>query len=89
MFLSSVQLLPSGQASAELVRLSKNGVYAARQLLWQLFPNEKVRGFLYREERDELSQPKFFVLSKKQPAPTPLFTIQSKGFAPQLVQVKS
>jgi CRISPR system Cascade subunit CasE len=85
MFLSKVQLLPTVQASAELAKLSQNGVYAAHQLLWQLFPNEKEREFLYREEQDDFGQPQFFVLSKNQPITTPLFTIQSKPFTPKLM----
>ncbi len=84
MFLSKVQLLPSIEAGAELVKLSQNGVYAAHQLLWQLFPNEQEREFLYREEQDDFGQPQFFVLSKKQPVVTPLFSIQSKAFNPIL-----
>lgn len=85
MFLSKVQLLPTVHAGAELAKLSQNGVYAAHQLLWQLFPNEKEREFLYREEQDDFGQPQFFVLSKKKPASTPLFAIQSKAFTPQLM----
>ncbi|TVL29255.1 type I-E CRISPR-associated protein Cas6/Cse3/CasE [Shewanella xiamenensis] len=85
MFLSKVQLQPSLQAGAELVKLSQNGVYAAHQLLWQLFPDEQEREFLYREEQDDFGQPQFFVLSKIQPVITPLFSIQSKAFNPKLV----
>lgn len=85
MFLSKVQLLPSVQAGAELVKLSQNGVYATHQLLWQLFPNEQEREFVYREDQDDFGQPQFFVLSKKPPITSPLFTIQSKAFSPQLM----
>lgn len=85
MVLSKVQLLPTVMAGAELAKLSQNGVYAAHQLLWQLFPNEKEREFLYREEQDDFGQPQFFVLSKNQPIATPLFTIQSKPFIPKLL----
>ncbi|MBV7315802.1 type I-E CRISPR-associated protein Cas6/Cse3/CasE [Shewanella sp. NIFS-20-20] len=85
MYLSKVQLLPTVQAGAELAKLSQNGVYASHQLLWQLFPNQKEREFLYREEQDDFGQPQFFVLSKKQPTSTPLFAIESKAFTPQLM----
>ncbi|MFQ3191520.1 MAG: CRISPR system Cascade subunit CasE [Paraglaciecola sp.] len=85
MFLSKVQLLPSAQAGSELAKLSQNGVYAAHQLLWQLFSEEKERKFLYREEQDDFGLPQYFVISKEKPTPTPLFSIQSKAFAPQLM----
>ncbi len=85
MYLSKVQLLSSVKAGAELAKLSQNGVYAAHQLLWQLFPNDKERDFLYREEQDDFGLPQFFVLSKNQPISTQLFTIQSKAFTPQLM----
>ena len=84
MILSKVQLRPSHQASAALAKLNSNGVYASHQLLWRLFPSETKRRFLYREEMDKLGHPQFFVLSKNQPIETPLFSIQSKPFAPQL-----
>lgn len=85
MFLSKVQLLPSPQAGAELTKLSQNGVYASHQLLWQLFPGQNERAFLYREEQDDFGLPQYFVISKKQPVATPLFIIQSKAFTPQLM----
>lgn len=85
MFLSKVRLLASAQAGSELAKLSQNGVYASHQLLWQLFPDQNEREFLYREEQDDFGLPMYFIISKKQPIPTPFFAIQSKAFTPQLM----
>lgn len=85
MFLSKVTLLTTTQSAAELTKLSSNGVYASHQLLWQLFPEDNQRSFIYREEQVSNGRPEFFVLSQHKPtALDTLFSVQTKAFTPKL-----
>lgn len=85
MYLSKITLQPSSQAAAEILRLGPNGAYAAHQLLWQLFSLQQDRNFLFREEMEASGFPVFYALSETLPqADTPVFTIQTKPFKPQL-----
>lgn len=85
MFLSRVTLLNTIQSAAQLTKLASNGVYASHQLLWQLFPDDNKRSFIYREEQGSNGRPEFFVLSQNKPtALDTLFSVQSKTFTPKL-----
>ncbi len=86
MYLSKISIIPSAHSAAEMARLSKNGVYASHQLLWNLFTEDEKRKFLYRGEQSTGSgRPLFYVLSHSKPdLNLPLFDIQSKLFAPKL-----
>lgn len=85
MFLSKVTLLPSTQSAKELAKLTSNGVYASHQLLWRLFPEDKERSFLYREEQETNGRPEFFVLSQNLPQTTDaILNVQTKAFDPRL-----
>jgi CRISPR system Cascade subunit CasE len=85
MYLSKLSLLQSTHSARELAKLGANGVYAAHQMLWQLFTNENERNFLFREEIGPSGLPIFFVLSKTQPlCNQTLFDVQTKPFQPQL-----
>jgi CRISPR system Cascade subunit CasE len=63
-------------------------------LLWKLFPGEKQRPFLFREEvaREQIpfhkgvkGEPVFYVVSAAQPISThPIFAVESKSYAPRL-----
>ncbi|MBD2783304.1 type I-E CRISPR-associated protein Cas6/Cse3/CasE [Xenorhabdus sp. DI] len=85
MYLSKITLHPSVHHLQPLSRRVKNDVYAAHQLLWQLFTEQEARNFLFREEQTLSGKPEFWVLSTTKPAETfPQFQIQTKPFAPQL-----
>lgn len=86
MYLSKISIVPSAHSAGELARLSRNGVYASHQLLWNLFTEDEKRTFLYREEQSLGSgRPLFYVLSQSKPdLNVPLFNIQSKEFSPKL-----
>lgn len=85
MFLSKVTLLTTTQSAAELTRLASNGVYASHQLLWQLFPEDNQRNFIYRQEEGINGRPEFFVLSLNKPiANDTIFNVHTKSFMPKL-----
>ncbi|MDC9593914.1 type I-E CRISPR-associated protein Cas6/Cse3/CasE [Xenorhabdus sp. IM139775] len=85
MYLSKITLRPSIQRPQRPSRWVKNDVYAAHQLLWQLFTEQEARNFLFRKEETLRGRPEFWVLSTTKPiAPSPQFQIQTKLFAPQL-----
>lgn len=84
MYLSKITLQPSAQTAVELAKLNSNGAYASHQLLWRLFTEEQERNFIFRQEIGLNGMPLFYVLSRTQPANTPLFQVSSKAFAPKL-----
>ncbi|AYA42372.1 type I-E CRISPR-associated protein Cas6/Cse3/CasE [Xenorhabdus nematophila] len=86
MYLSKVTLRPSVYPiQAPSLKKTKNDVYTAHQLLWQLFTEQEERNFLFREEISLSGRPEFFVLSRTAPIiNSPQFQVQTKPFAPQL-----
>ncbi|MEH0874063.1 type I-E CRISPR-associated protein Cas6/Cse3/CasE [Pectobacterium cacticida] len=74
-----VKALP--QAMAEKRRQA--GGYASHQWLWQLFPDQLQRSFLFREE-DQGIQSLFYLLSERAPrAEHNLFRVETKPYQPQ------
>lgn len=66
--------------------LSEQQAYASHQWLWQLFPDEQERRYLFRQE-PSASQGLFYLLSEDRPQQQHnLFQIQTKPFEPQLVK---
>ena len=94
MYFSRVKIRPDIQKSSQLQRLLLQNSYGVHQLLWDLFPGEKERSFLFREEiaKEQLrgqhgikGESIYYVLSKQQPeAGTPLFEVESKSYEPVL-----
>ncbi|MDX7992098.1 type I-E CRISPR-associated protein Cas6/Cse3/CasE [Xenorhabdus littoralis] len=86
MYLSKVTLRPSVyHIQAPSSKKTKNDVYTAHQLLWQLFTEQEERNFLFREEISLSGRPEFIVLSRTAPiVNSPQFQVQTKPFAPQL-----
>lgn len=83
MYLSKITLHTRTLAPTQLLQLVERGEYAMHQWLWALFPASQTRTFLYR--REELQGAFcFYVLSQNAPAENPLFTIESRPFAPSL-----
>lgn len=83
MFLSKVSLAAGGDGHLALLRMQRNGSYAAHQLLWQLFSIEAQRSFLFRHE----SMPQgsiFYVLSESKPEQRPGLVVQTKALQPKL-----
>lgn len=85
MYLSKINMFDSLRGREELVRLGRNGSYAAHQLLWKLFSEADEREFLFREDQGVDGLPEFYVLSRQVPdAITQLFKIQTKKFQPKI-----
>lgn len=93
MFLAKVQVAPEGLDPNALRKLMQGNAYGNHQLLWQLFPGQSERPFLFRQELERESRvegqprglPLFYVLSTVQPEPVPsLLACETKPFAPHL-----
>ncbi|WP_034945720.1 type I-E CRISPR-associated protein Cas6/Cse3/CasE [Erwinia oleae] len=81
MYLSRIQLRLERLKPSMLEKWRGAASYAGHQWLWQLFPQQETRPFLFRQE------PKagFFVLSETLPLPEhALFSIETKPFNPHL-----
>jgi CRISPR system Cascade subunit CasE len=85
MYLSKVTLNTTLQARQALVKLQGNSLYAAHQLLWQLFTQYQRRCFLFRESYISSSRPEFLLLSAEPPVDeNSLFALQIKPYRPKL-----
>ena len=83
MYLSKITLYTSGLAPSRLLQLVNRGEYVMHQWLWDLFPGQQQRQFLYR--REELHGAfRFFVLSHQAPAQNDIFAVETRAFTPDL-----
>lgn len=81
MYLSRIQLRFANLQPDMLKKWESAMPYASHQWLWQLFPAQEIRNFLFRQE----AHGGYFVLSATPPlAQHALFTIETKPFSPQL-----
>jgi len=81
MYLSRIQLCSERLKPTMLEKWQQATSYAAHQWLWQLFPAQQKRNFLFRQEPGS----RFFVLSETPPlVQHELFIIETKAFNPQL-----
>lgn len=92
MYLTKARLSNHPQTRSQRIELMQQGAYASHQLLWKLFPQQKERPFLFRQEQgDGYSAPKgepcFYLLSSHLPENlNGLVETESKPFHPQLQQ---
>jgi len=84
MYLSKVRINANHATARYLIELGANNVYPAHQAIWQLFPNQDTRTFLFREELTSSGFSEFYVLSKAGPIEHDAFTVQTKDFNPEL-----
>lgn len=84
MYLSRVELYSKDIPISMLKKLDESNIYAFHQWLWQLFPDQKKRNFLFRYEHIAEGF-RYYLLSDVQPASHNLFRINSKSFNPQLI----
>jgi CRISPR system Cascade subunit CasE len=87
MFLSRIELAPDAAHSSAFWRQVRSE-YAVHQLVWSWFSGnpDARRDFLYRFEQG-VGAGRFFVLSSRQPTdPEGLWRIESKPFAPKLLE---
>ncbi|MDD2773418.1 MAG: type I-E CRISPR-associated protein Cas6/Cse3/CasE [Elusimicrobiales bacterium] len=92
MYFSRVKIQPNILKSSQLSRVLEGNVYGSHRLLWDLFPGQDQRTFLYREEiaREQLSaspavrgEPIYYVISQSKPVETALFKVESKDYLPE------
>ncbi|ABA88214.1 CRISPR processing complex protein CasE [Syntrophotalea carbinolica DSM 2380] len=96
MYFSRVQLQPEVQRSSQLSQVLTSNSYGLHQLLWDLFPAEEKRSFLFREEiaKEQLKNQRrtkgeslFYIVSRHDPqTETPIFRVESKVYAPVISQ---
>jgi len=95
MYFSRVRLKSDILRSSNLHRLIQSNSYSVHQLLWDLFPDEKKRTFIFREEiaGEQLgyrpgikSEPIYYLVSSKKPmGETTLFDVDHKKYSPRLM----
>lgn len=92
MYFSRVSIRPDIFKSSQLGKVLESNVYGMHRLLWDMFPEEKDRTFLYREEiaREQLGalpavrgEPVYYLVSQAKPAATPLFQVVTKDYLPE------
>lgn len=96
MFFSRIRLKPEFYKDTRLSKILSDNIYSVHRLLWDLFPGEKQRNFLYREEiaREQLGikagirgEPIYYVVSSTRPSlMSPLFEIDEREYHPKLQQ---
>lgn len=92
MFFSRVQLQSDVHRFSQLSQVLTKNSYGLHQLLWDLFPTEEKRTFLFREEiaKEQLKNQRrvkgeslFYLVSRHEPLnETPIFRVESKKYAP-------
>lgn len=94
MYFSRVRIRPNIFKSSQLGKVLEGNVYGIHRLLWDLFPEEKQRTFLYREEiaREQLGalptvrgESVYYLVSQTKPIENELFSVDFKNYQPQLV----
>jgi len=85
---------PDIRELSHLQHVLRGNGYGVHQLLWDLFPGEKERPFLFREEiaKEQLplhkgarGEPIYYLVSHHEPkAGNPLFIVDSKPYAPRI-----
>lgn len=87
MFLSKVTINQGPKLFELLKQKSGSDGYIAHQLLWGLFPNDgdKKRDFIFHKD-DKNGLPSFLVISKEEPTSNDAISVQTKPFAPQLLE---
>ncbi|RJQ70262.1 MAG: type I-E CRISPR-associated protein Cas6/Cse3/CasE [Desulfobacteraceae bacterium] len=96
MFFSRIRLKPEFYKATHLAKVLSDNTYNIHRLLWDLFPEEKQRNFLYREEiaREQLvtqasihGEPIYYVVSSTRPSSTnPIFQVDEREYHPKIRQ---
>ena len=93
MYFSRVRIRPSIFKSSQLGKVLEGNIYGIHRLLWDLFPEQQQRTFLYREEiaREQLGalstvrgEAIYYLVSKTKPIENELFSVVFKDYQPQL-----
>jgi CRISPR system Cascade subunit CasE len=95
MFISRVRVRRDIRNVSNLHHILRGNGYGAHQMLWDLFPGEQKRAFLFREEiakeqlphhRGAKGEPVYYLVSRDVPSKDyPLLSVESKPYTPRLV----
>jgi len=94
MYFSRIRIRPEIFKNTQLAQVLSDSSYNMHRLLWDFFPNEKQRNFLYREEiaREQLGtqagvrgEPIYYIVSSTRPSSeNPFFQVEAKEYQPKL-----
>jgi len=94
MYFSRIRIRPEIFKTTQLAKVLSDSSYNMHRLLWDLFPDEKQRNFLYREEiaREQLGtqagvrgEPIYYVVSETRPfSENQFFQVETKNYQPKL-----
>jgi CRISPR system Cascade subunit CasE len=94
MYFSRVRIRPEIFRSTQLAKVLADSSYNIHRMLWDLFPREKERNFLYREEiaREQFGsaagvrgEPVYFLVSSAKPFEgSPIFDVEPREYQPKL-----
>ena len=94
MYFSRIRIRPEIFKNTQLAQVLSDTAYNMHRLLWDLFPDEKQRNFIYREEiaREQLGtqagvrgEPIYYIVSSNRPlSDNPLFQVETKEYQPKL-----
>lgn len=94
MYFSRVRVSQNIRELSHLHHTLRGNGYSVHQLLWDLFPGERERSFLFREEiageqiphyKGARGEPIYYIISQYQPTKeNPLFVAESKPYEPRL-----
>lgn len=84
MYFTRVTLRPDAADPQRIARVAQADAYGTHQYLWQLFPGEQERQFLFR--RDDTAQwPRAYIVSRRAPTDSSqLWHIEHKPYEPML-----
>jgi len=94
MYFSRIRVNPDIRELSHLHHILRNNGYGLHQLFRDLFPGEKARTYLFREEiageqipyyKGARGEPIFYIVSQSEPTRrNPLFVVESKPYKPRL-----
>jgi len=95
MYFSRVRVKPDIRELSHLHNILRGDGYSVHQLLWDFFPGDQERKFLFREEiageqiphyRGARGEPIFYLVSQNEPQNGhPLFIVESKPYKPRII----
>lgn len=95
MYFSRVRVKPDIRELSHLHNILRGDGYSVHQLLWDFFPGDQERKFLFREEiageqiphyRGAKGEPIFYLVSQNEPKNEhPLFIVESKPYKPRII----
>ncbi len=96
MYFSRIRIQPEIYKSTQFAKVLSDNTYSKHRLLWDLFPGQAKRDFLYREEiaREQIGiragvrgEPIYYIVSATAPfSKSPFFQVETREYQPKLQQ---